>query len=66
MLKRTLAHALEVFDQRLMRVRVGAEGAQTAHDILKWSFELKTLRGVELVRSEYGSQQRLNVTVSAA
>src|SRR6266480_1865981 len=32
-LKRPLAHALKVFDQRLVRVRVGAKGAQTAYDI---------------------------------
>src|SRR6266550_7403253 len=62
-LKRSLAHALEVFDQRLVRVRVGAEGAQAAHDILKWTFELKTLCSLEFVRSQDGSQQRFNVAV---
>ncbi len=42
---------------------VGAKGAQAAHDILKWTFELKTLCSLEFVRSQDGSEQRFDVAV---
>src|SRR6266404_789534 len=63
-LKRPLAHALQVFGQRLVCMRVSAKRAQAADDILKWSLELETICGLEFVRSENGPQQRLDVPVS--
>src|SRR6266850_1787669 len=60
-LKRPLAHPLEVFGQWLVCVRVGSKCTQAAHDVLKRPFELKTLCSLEFVRSEDGSQQRLDV-----